>query len=104
MSKGSISRWTCVGSDTAASTRTPTINQTGLVNDWRTIHSILDQATEAAHTCTESGFLQVPERVCEAMQVQEGCLKAQPSVCVKGIAHEGSQQDSFTCGSAEWLT
>ncbi|KAJ8392754.1 hypothetical protein AAFF_G00072380 [Aldrovandia affinis] len=44
--EGSVSRWTCVGSDTAASTRAPSTNQLGLVKDWRrTVHTLLDQAT-----------------------------------------------------------
>ena len=34
-----------VGADTAASTRAPSTNQLGLVNDWRTVYTILDQAT-----------------------------------------------------------
>jgi len=44
--EGSVSRWTCVGSDTAASTRAPCTNQLGLLKDCRrTVHTLLDQAT-----------------------------------------------------------
>ena len=37
-----------VGSDTAASIRAPSTNQLGLVNDWKTVHVILDQATSGS--------------------------------------------------------
>ena len=56
----SISRWTCVGPDTTASIRTPTTNQLGLVNDWRTIHTILEQRHPRQLTTTW-GSSQLPE-------------------------------------------
>jgi len=82
-------------------TRAPSTNQLGLVNDWSTVHIILDQATWGSSQLHWAGFMQVPERCVRRCKCKKAALQC-TALCVwRGLRMAMSPQHTCTCGSAK---